>query len=79
MAQPVWADGEAYEAYVGRWSRRVAEEFLGWLDQPPGLHWLDVGCGTGALTATVPARTAPAQVTIRLTARAWAVSGTRPR
>lgn len=28
MADPVWADGEAYEAYVGRWSRLVARDFL---------------------------------------------------
>ncbi|MER7460989.1 class I SAM-dependent methyltransferase [Micromonospora sp. NPDC126480] len=63
MAGPNWADGAAYEAYVGRWSRRVAEEFLRWLDAPPGGRWLDVGCGTGALTSTVLAMADPAQVT----------------
>jgi SAM-dependent methyltransferase len=47
---------------VGRWSRLVAEEFLHWLDAPAGQRWLDVGCGTGALTATVLAVSAPAQV-----------------
>jgi len=26
-----WDSGDAYEAYVGRWSRLVAREFLGWL------------------------------------------------
>lgn len=62
MAHEVWADGAAYEAYVGRWSRLVAAEFLAGLDQPPGLRWLDVGCGTGALTSTVLARTDPARV-----------------
>ncbi|MFI5484829.1 class I SAM-dependent methyltransferase [Micromonospora echinaurantiaca] len=62
MAREVWADGQAYEAYVGRWSRRVAEEFVRWLAVPPGRRWLDVGCGTGALTSTVLAQTAPAQV-----------------
>jgi SAM-dependent methyltransferase len=28
----------------------VADVFLDWLSLPPGLHWLDVGCGTGALS-----------------------------
>jgi SAM-dependent methyltransferase len=62
MGDEVWAVGDAYESYVGRWSRRVAETFVHWLDVPAGLHWLDVGCGTGALTATVLAMADPAQV-----------------
>jgi SAM-dependent methyltransferase len=49
----VWAAGDAYEPYVGRWSRLVARELLGWLAPAPGGRWLDVGCGTGALGATV--------------------------
>jgi SAM-dependent methyltransferase len=49
----VWASGDAYEPYVGRWSRLVAREFLDWLALPASLHWLDVGCGTGALTEAV--------------------------
>lgn len=53
MAHEVWAVGSAYEAYVGRWSRRVAEAFVPWLDVPADGRWLDAGCGTGALTATV--------------------------
>ena len=44
-----WARGDVYEPYVGRWSRLVALELLAWLAAPPGLDWLDVGCGTGAL------------------------------
>jgi SAM-dependent methyltransferase len=62
MAREAWADGEAYEAYVGRWSRRVGTEFVRALAVPPGRRWLDVGCGTGALTATVLAGTDPARV-----------------
>src|SRR5215211_546634 len=54
-----WASGDAYEPYVGRWSRLVAREFLTWLDAPGGLDWLDVGCGTGALTEAVAERCAP--------------------
>jgi SAM-dependent methyltransferase len=48
-----WDSGATYESYVGRWSRLVAREFVRWLDVPSGLRWLDVGCGTGALSQTV--------------------------
>jgi trans-aconitate methyltransferase len=57
-----WATGETYESYVGRWSRLVAAEFIGWLEQPASLRWLDVGCGTGALTSTVLRTADPASV-----------------
>ena len=48
-----WDSGDAYEQYVGRWSRTVAAEFLRWLAPLPGLAWGDVGCGTGALVSTI--------------------------
>ncbi len=48
-----WASGDAYEPYVGRWSRLVAREFLNWLSVPAIATWLDVGCGTGALSETI--------------------------
>jgi SAM-dependent methyltransferase len=54
-----WIAGDAYEPYIGRWSRLVAREFLTWLAAPTNARWLDIGCGTGALTATVLAATAP--------------------
>ena len=57
-----WSDGASYERYMGRWSRRVAREFIAWLGQPAGLSWLDVGCGTGALTATICAECAPGAI-----------------
>ncbi|MFE0015913.1 class I SAM-dependent methyltransferase [Mesorhizobium sp. NPDC059054] len=59
----VWAIGDAYEPFVGRWSRLVANEFMDWLALPAGMQWLDVGCGTGALTQTILSRAAPAGVT----------------
>ena len=62
QSQSVWASGAAYEPYVGRWSRLVAREFLTWLALPPSAHWLDVGCGTGALSETILAQTSPAAV-----------------
>lgn len=57
-----WGDGAAYEPYIGRWSRLVAERFLVWLGVPPRRRWLDVGSGTGALTDAVLASCDPAQV-----------------
>ena len=58
----VWALGNAYEPYVGRWSRLVARDFLDWLAVPAGRAWLDVGCGTGALSQTILDRAAPRAV-----------------
>ena len=58
----VWASGAAYEPYVGRWSRIVAKEFLQWLNVPSGSRWLDVGCGTGALSQTILQTTSPMSV-----------------
>src|SRR6266498_3384095 len=58
----VWASGNAYEPYVGRWSRMVAKEFIHWLGLPDGQQWLDVGCGTGALTQTILENANPQKV-----------------
>jgi SAM-dependent methyltransferase len=59
----VWENAESLERYVGRWSRLVAREFVAWLGVAPGGRWLDVGCGSGALTETVLAEARPASVT----------------
>lgn len=64
-ANPVsdtWERGSPYEQYIGRWSRRIAPRFLAWLDPPAGGRWLDVGCGTGALSASILDRCAPRTV-----------------
>lgn len=45
-----FADGTAYERFMGRWSRAVAPRFLRWIDPPQRACWLDVGCGTGILS-----------------------------
>jgi SAM-dependent methyltransferase len=58
----VWGNTATYEAYMGRWSRPVAEAVLAWLRLPPGLSWLDVGCGTGALTEAILATADPREV-----------------
>lgn len=54
-----WQAGDSYDLYMGRWSRQIAPLFLDWLDPPEGLDWLEVGCGTGALSAAILARCNP--------------------
>lgn len=57
-----WNAGATYEDFMGRWSRPLAEEFIRCVDPAPGWHWLDVGTGTGALTAAICALASPASV-----------------
>jgi SAM-dependent methyltransferase len=54
-----WQAGDSYEQYMGRWSRQIAPRFLDWLGAAPNLDWLEVGCGTGALSSEIVARCAP--------------------
>lgn len=58
----VWAQGEAYERFMGRWSRLLAPQFVHWLRAPAGLRWADVGCGSGALSATILDHCSPARL-----------------
>jgi len=64
VVRPVerWGESETYERYVGRWSPHVARPFLRWLGPPLGARWVDVGAGTGVLTATILEVAAPASV-----------------
>src|SRR5262245_8327515 len=57
-----WAVASAYESFMGRWSRRLAVRFVSWLQAPARAHWLDVGCGTGALTDAICVHANPASV-----------------
>ena len=57
-----WSNAGEYERFMGRWSRLVAREFLGWISVPWRQSWLDVGCGTGALSETVLSRCQPAEL-----------------
>jgi len=47
------ADG--YEAFMGRWSRRLAAPFLDFSGVPSRGRVLDAGCGTGSLTLALTA------------------------
>lgn len=57
-----WAAGSTYEDFMGRWSRQLAPKFVSWLQVSDGAHWLDVGCGTGALSNAICKMAAPASV-----------------
>lgn len=59
----LFTDGKAYERLMGRWSQIAGAAFLDWLDPPQGLDWIDVGCGNGAFTEVLIARTAPHVIT----------------
>jgi SAM-dependent methyltransferase len=57
-----WAAGDSYDAYMGRWSRPIAARFLDWLSLPDGRRWLELGCGTGALTAAIIRQCEPTSI-----------------
>lgn len=54
-----WQAGDSYDLYMGRWSRQIAPRFLDWLDAPAEQDWLEIGCGTGALSAAILAQGQP--------------------
>jgi ubiquinone/menaquinone biosynthesis C-methylase UbiE len=58
----MWNDAAGYESYVGHWSRAIAPRFLDWLHAPSPRGWLDLACGTGALTSAILAHCNPAEV-----------------
>lgn len=57
-----WQSGDPYEYYMGRWSKLIAELFIDWLALPSGLRWLDVGCGSGALSEAVIIKNNPIEI-----------------
>ncbi len=48
-----WNEGDSYEYFMGRWSTLMARKFLKWLNISADKKWLDVGCGTGALSKAI--------------------------
>ena len=53
---------EAYDAFMGRFSRQMSGQLADFASVQPGQRVLDVGCGTGALTRELVARLGPAAV-----------------
>jgi ubiquinone/menaquinone biosynthesis C-methylase UbiE len=58
-----WSAGDSYDRYMGRWSRLIAPRFLAWIDPPRDKEWLEVGCGTGALSKAILDQCAPRRLT----------------
>ena len=54
--------GAAYDRYMGRYSTKLAPQFVELAGITSGMYVLDVGCGTGALTAELVQRCGPARV-----------------
>jgi len=55
-------NGASYERMMGVWSRSAGEIFLDWAAPPPGLAWVDIGCGNGAFTQLIAERHAPSAI-----------------
>src|SRR5258708_1851475 len=50
------SDGAAYELFLGRWTRRLAEELLDFAAFAPPGDLLEIGCGTGSLARAMARR-----------------------
>jgi len=54
---------DAYERFMGRWSRRLAPHLVSFAGVVDGESILDIGSGTGALTAAVAAAAPASKIT----------------
>ena len=59
----MFSEGEAYERFMGRWSRRLAPLLVRFAGVRDGDTALDVGSGTGALTAALRAAAPSSRIT----------------
>ena len=61
--QNIFSEGDAYERFMGRWSRRLAPLFVTFASVADEDAVLDVGCGTGALASAIAERVPSARIT----------------
>jgi trans-aconitate methyltransferase len=62
LSEDDWSEAGSYDRFMGRWSREVAKRFLEWIEPPPRAAWLEIGCGTGALTEAILQLSDPASI-----------------
>lgn len=53
---PMFSRSEGYERYMGRWSRKLAPDYIAFAGVRNGERVLDVGTGTGAVAAALATR-----------------------
>ena len=58
----LWNSSDAYDRYMGRWSRKAAPLFLNWLDAPAENSWVYMGCGSDGLTHQIATNCSPSQL-----------------
>ena len=56
------ASGDAYDRFMGRYSRELAPRLVDFAGISDGMHALDVGCGSGMLTSALADRLGAANV-----------------
>jgi SAM-dependent methyltransferase len=59
----MFANADAYELFMGRWSRVLAPAFVAFARIDDGWHILDVGSGTGSLALEIAKRKPRCQIT----------------
>ena len=72
------SDADAYDRFMGRYSRPLAVPFADFAGLPLDGRVLDVGCGPGALTAELARRAGPGRVTAVRPVRGIRRGRTRP-